>query len=339
MDSWSDELCFTRNRSFLYRLVEARNSWASLYEDGTQDPLGRIRDLSRAETFVTIRAEILFWHAIVMREYTASILSQQRPANAFVLKRYAWIMMKATSELWNFRRVLGDYRALLFTRREILRTARSEAGSTRWTEFFKEGEALLNNRLRLRDATRYADEAHAYLSAIYGEFHEDMNALLDGEPGFVGELRRLSEPQQNNPEPEFVPIALDGLPELALDNDDRVVAVVVSPRPVDHGASKVLVIIVLSSLEAPPLTSIDAIRDRVFGCLSDQGVGRTEIDCLLVDCDGYRCFGVVDKLAANARFLVDRRGIGHRSLGARLFEGTVNGTATPDSATIRGCTA
>ena len=59
-EPWSDPEAFADRLSFLYRLVEARNTWTPFYEDGTQSPLERIRPLDRVETLATMRSEILF---------------------------------------------------------------------------------------------------------------------------------------------------------------------------------------------------------------------------------------------------------------------------------------
>ena len=226
--------------------------------------------------------------------------------------------MKASCELWNFRRALDNHRLLLFSRRQVLRVARRDASGALWDDFFEKSEALLNGRLELRDITSYIPVAHSFLSATYVEYHNTIDALLNGDAGLVHKLHQLFETVPHRPQPEFAPVELGGLPDLSQDTDDRVVGVLVSPQPVQFHPSKVLVVVVLELLGDPPLTSIDTIRDRIAENLEHQGVGWSEIEFLLVDYKGYLCFGVPATLGENARLLVDRRPIGPTSLSDRL---------------------
>ena len=92
--------------------------------------------------------------------------------------------------------------------------------------------------------------------------------------------------------------------------------------------------IVLESLETPPLASIDSVQGKVFEGLESQGVGRDEIDVLLVDYEGYRCFGVPVRLAANARILVERRAIRGVSLSSMMAGEAPAGLGQPEAAHI-----
>jgi glycosyltransferase involved in cell wall biosynthesis/predicted nucleotidyltransferase len=307
--SWSDQSRFTRHRSFLFRLVEARRSWVALYEDGTANPLDAIRSLSGPEVMAAVLSEAMFWHAIVAREYSHWVLSPRLPQDAFTLKRYSWIMLKATAELWNLCGALRDHEALLFSRREVIMTASRDEDSARWTAFLGQSSALLDNRLGLRDTLTYIDEAHAFLSTLYARFEPVMRGLLEGETERARELRRLCVPRPVKAPPDLEPIELEGLPRLSGDLDPGIVAVLAAPRPIEGFDSKVVIVIVLRSLEAPPLTSIDAVRDQVYEHLEGQGVGRDEIDALLVDYEANRCFGIPGGLAPTARVLLERRAI------------------------------
>jgi glycosyltransferase involved in cell wall biosynthesis len=315
-ESWSAQRNFAAHRTFLYRLIEAQHTWKALYSADEYDPLANIRQLNRAEIIATVQSEILFWNAIVVREYSDFHLNQDCPRNTFVLKRSAWLFMKATAELSNFEAVFRDHEALLFSRREILELA-EKSGSR--SEFYSRGKRLLDNQMDFDEMPRYLNDAHACLSEVYQRFHGVMSRMLDNEPNLIRELNSFTADAKIPVRPEYFPISMDELPDISAYSAASILAVCLSPLRLDNKEQKAVLVVVIESLETPPLTEIERIRRLISRALEAQGVRYSELCVDIIDFHGYLCFGSSPSLAPAAQFLLDRCGLEEPSLRDRFY--------------------
>ena len=150
-------------------------------------------------------------------------------------------------------------------------------------EFFSQGQRLLNNQMTFEEMPSYIHDAHACLSDIYDRFHRLMSRMLIDEPDLIRKLNTFTADGDTVQRPDYFPISIDELPDISAYAAASIIAVCLSPLPVSRGEQKAVLLVVIESLEAPPLTEIERIRRLMSRALEAQGVGYSELISRLVD--------------------------------------------------------
>jgi predicted nucleotidyltransferase len=296
---WQQPAMFCENRSFLYRILEARGTWETLYSRDNDNPLDSTREFGRNEIIAVVFSEILFWHRIVVTEYTAYRLGSRQASGLARRKRFCWIFMKATTELHNFLQALQNDSEPLYTRRQIIESVIGESGNSRWTRLFRNNLSIINDHFDLRQSEEYLFEAISYLSSVYREFDNLMSGMLAEDVEFMDWVQTHCCIAGSPAVPDFHPVDLDGLTDLRLPDDVNLAAVCVAPLPESNHRHKVLVVFVLRSTAQASLATIENALGVITDHLLLQGIRRDQLDIDLVDYSGFRCFGIARQTGKN----------------------------------------
>jgi hypothetical protein len=326
---WMEQGRFAENRSFLYRILEARETWEMLYSRDNDNPLKSTRKLERNEIIAVIFSEILFWHRIVITEYTRYHLGDSRPPGYVESKRFCWIFMKATTELYNFLQALQEQRAPIFTRRQIIKAAIEGSVDRRWVKLFKYNLMIIDNQFDPGQSNDYLDDSMSCLSFLYGELHKQMASMLDENVEFIDWLQNNRHKTTGISVPEYHAVDLDNLPVIRLQDDETATAVYITPQLRSNSRHKVLVIFVLQSLKIDSLESVERGMDVITEFLAPRGVKRDQIEIELVDRYGFGCFGIARKAGPEGLLALSEDSSDYlRTLYDRIF---IAGAATESS--------
>ena len=331
---WQEPGIFADNRSFLYRVLEARATWETLYSRDNDNPLEKTRKLERNEIIAVIYSEILFWHRIVVTEYTSYHLGKHRPYGLAKRKRFCWIFMKATTELYNFLHSLQHRHDPLYTRRQAIGFAIDEMTGSRWAQLFESSLMMLDNQFDPRHSDSYLEEAFSHLSFVYGEFYKLMSMMLDEHAPFLVWLRDHCRRTGSGIAPDYHAVDLDSLSEVRIPDDENVAAICAARQPRSNPVFKVLLIFVLKSLSRASGESIGVAVDIIAIRLMATGINRDQIEVELVDQYGYRCFATARQ--TGPKVTIAKRGDGSfllPSLYDRMFVAGLQG-ATVQTANI-----
>jgi len=291
-NAWTKQTCFAENRSFLYRVLEARETWESLYSRDNDNPLERMREFESNEIKTVIFSEILFWHRIVVSEYSSYRLGNCGQYGYVQRKRFCWIFMKATTELYNFLQALRHRCMPQYTRREIIRSAIGELDDRRWADLFRNNLMIIDNQFDSSKSDSYLDESMSFLSYVYGELHALMKDMIDDTEFSCWLIENCRTPEVINAS-AYHAVDLDNLPGLRLPGYSNVVAVYIASQQQTNREHRVLVVLVLKSLKVESLESIDRVMDPVVQILASRDIRRDQIEVDLVDQYGFGCFGVI----------------------------------------------
>ena len=291
-NTWTERGRFAENRSFLYRILEARETWETLYSLDKDNPLERTREFEMNEVIAVIFSEILFWHRIVITEYTSYRLGSFRQHGYVQHKRFCWIFMKATTELYNFLRALRGRCPPQFTRREIIRTAIDELEDRKWVELFKNNLMIIDNQFDSSQSVKYLNESILFLSYVYKELYKLMTKMIDDVvlTSWLKANRHITDARKAQ---VYHAVDLNDLPVIRLSGDDNVAAVYVTPQLQSNSKYRVLIVIVLKSLKTDSLKSIERVLDSIVQILGTRDVMHDQVEIDLVDQYGFGCFGVI----------------------------------------------
>lgn len=289
--SFFDRKIIPQSRWFLYRLCEAKFTWKLLYSNQSYNILDRLVLPCKRVMQLTIIHEILFWHSIIISEYTSYRLFHAKNLNYYKAKRFCWMFMKATTELTNFFNAFLDPHDLIYRRREIIQKILDENSDSRWIDLFRDNQQIINNRFNFKECSSYLEGAFHYISHLYQSYHEMLEFMITRDFGSAGFLDDKIASQMKDPR-SCCEINIDELSSHKSFDENDLAAVFVTPQRVSDKENKLFVNILLNSLTSVPTASINSFLDYLYDQINTEGIRPTEVSVNLIDYKGFLCFGI-----------------------------------------------
>jgi predicted nucleotidyltransferase len=289
--SFFDRQVIPKSRWFLYRLCEAKFTWKLLYSNQSYNILDRLVLPCKRVMQLTIIAEILFWHAIIISEFTSYQRLRFKNLNYYQAKRFCWMFMKATTELTNFFNAFLDPNNLIYHRREIIQKILEENSDPRWIDLFKKNEQIINNRFNFKEYGCYLEQAFHYISYLYQSYYEMLELIITRDAGHTGFFENAMASQTNDAR-NCCGINIDESSSQKFFDDNELAGVFVTPQRVSDKENKFFVNILLNSLRSVPRESINSLLDHLYGQIKTQEIQAAEVSVNLIDYRGFLCFGI-----------------------------------------------
>ena len=281
---------FSRNKSFLYRFFEGKNTWKTLHANQPSDPLKNIEMPDEDHIRALVMSEIFYWHGIVISEYTAYHMRRDHKLNYFRSKRLCWVFMKATTELTNFVGCFSNIENLKFFRAQILRTAYNELKVAGWDSLSNKNMMILANRFDPKEAEEYLKQAFEYLSLLYEHLFRLLASAIEHDWKTVEWYRSncLFNCTDQIPAPHAVELNKISLGETY--EVDNLSSVYLTPLPCNNSNAKVLIVFVIDALNSVNRKDMLQLLHSLQEQFKFQNILPSEISLDMVDRFGFLSF-------------------------------------------------
>lgn len=284
------------NRGFLFRLYEAPHTWKRLWGSAGES-FDHLPRLDEVELFVLALHELLYWHGLWIEKSTEYWLTVHK--SSFDELRFSWLLLKATSEIWNLTRYLLREGDLCFSRRRILQEWQESAPDSR-RPFLLQSQAFLDGT-RPGDQAEYRRAGLAILDETFRRLRLGLSRRLGTEPKFVDCVRKRldlwAEPQGIVTEDCDLQLP-ENLPE-------ELQAVFLTPQ-VQSDPKGVLVGILFESLSTNWDKALQAFVAAIKEQLHERGYSLEGIEVNIASADAFVCLSAPHKFSLGTQFLVDR---------------------------------
>ena len=319
-----DEKQFSTNRSILYRIFEAKFTWKLIHATQPFDLLDKIDFPTQRGLDILLLSELLYWHGIVISEYTSFQLGHTHKTNAFQDKRRCWMFMKATTEFTNFFNALSNRGNLVFSRKRIIQEAIHESPDPTWIDLFRKNELILDNRFNWEESEAYLAETFAYLSYLYQRFFQLLSAKFKNDFEFIQWIRNTCPVDPMESPLECHSIDLKGWEGGLFFKKDDLQALFITPQPTHSVKTKVLVSFILNTLDSVPKTQIHAFLEALRNHLQSQHIIPSEIEPNIIAHIGFLCFSAPLQFSLPTHCVLKNNAIYFPSLYELIYDHTID---------------
>jgi len=284
------------NRGFLFRLYEAPHTWKRLW-GSAGDSFDQLPSLNEVELFALALNELLYWHGLWIEQSTEYWLAVHKSTHAEL--RFAWLLLKATSEIWNLTRYLLREGDLCFSRRRILQEWQQSASDAQ-RDFLLQSQAFLDG-VYPSDRDEYRRVGLAILDDTFLRLRLGLGRRLSSEPGFVDSVRERLDLWA---EPQGI-VTEDCDLRLPENPPEGLQAVFLTPQ-LRSDPKGVLVGILFESLSADWGEELQAFVAAIKEQLQEHGTSFEAIEVNIASADAFVCLSAPHKFSLGTRFLVDR---------------------------------